>query len=175
MFSEIKEKRRQKALEGWQNTQTVFSSLEGLRSATVILDCRESSYDDCNKEILKYLNSRGIRGKFFYIDLKKYEKDELPITSHDRTLLRSDLDWADIPHGERMDIVLSDPTDVLICLMDSDCFPLEFVIKRSCSHFKIGRHQFDGDPFDIVFEDPAGKKLNQLESFIAISKYLNKF
>ena len=56
-------------------------------------------------------------------------------------------------------------TQVLISLVPSDNWHVEYVVRRSCARFKIGRMQLPGDVFDLVVSDPQGTQYPQSEVF----------
>ena len=56
-------------------------------------------------------------------------------------------------------------TQVLLSLVPSCGWHLEYVVKRSRALFKIGRAQLPGEPFDLVVSDPADTSYPQTEVF----------
>ena len=123
---------------------------------------------------MNYFRSMDIRGAVFFQDFRKIGSEDRLITSIQTTITKKDLDWIGRPSKYKQGVLEEQNPDVFISLIKDPEFAIEYMTKTSKARFKIGRKQMDGNLFDLVISDPAGKNISQLESWEAIKNYLGK-
>lgn len=153
---------------------TEILPLGKIRSYVAIIDVEDNSFDACKTTIMNYFRSLDIKGSVFFQDFRKIGNEDRLITSIQTTITRKDLDWIGRPNKYKMNILEEQNPDLFISLIKEPDFAIEYMARTSKARFKIGRQQLEGNLFDIVISDPAGKEVSQLDCFTAIKSYLNK-
>lgn len=156
------------------NVPTGILSLGQIKSYVAIIDVEDTSYDRCKSEIMNFFRGMDIRGAVFFQDFRKIGSEDRLITSIQTTITKKDLDWIGRPSKYKLGVLEEQNPDVFISLIKEPDFAIEYMTKTSRARFKIGRKQMDGNLFDLVISDPAGKNISQLESWVAIRNYLGK-
>ena len=152
MFDFIKTFFRKRSLRKHSSTvPTEILPLGKIRSYVAIIDVEEQSFDTC----------------------KTGSEDRL-ITSIQTTITKKDLDWIGRPSRYKLNVLEEQAPDLFISLIKNPDFAIEYMARTSKARFKIGRAQMDGNLFDLVISDPAGKEVSQLDCFTAIKGYLTK-
>ncbi|MBR1569364.1 MAG: hypothetical protein IJ651_01350 [Bacteroidales bacterium] len=169
----IKEFLRRRSLKkAASQVPTGLLPLSAVRSAVAFIDVEDPGFDHCKNTIMAFFREQGIKVDIFFFDLRKISKGERLITSITTTVLRKDLNWYDKPSREKTGLLLQGEPDLLISLLPSAHYPLEYLVRSSGARFKVGRDQLSGDVFDLVVKDPADKALSQKEAFDEIVKLL---
>lgn len=155
---------------------TGFIPMSEIRTANVVIDVEEPGFDTLKEDILAWSRSNGIKVSIFFFDFRKLGKDELLLTSIQTTILRKDLDWIGMPDAGKIAPMLEDKSDLFICLVDNSCFATDFLGKCAKARFKIGRHAYKGDVYDMVFSGGAAADLRSdaRKIFSAITEFLVK-
>jgi len=155
-------------------TQTSILPLSKARSYVAVIDVEDTSFDACKTAIMNFFRSKDINGSVFFQDFRKIGSEDRLITSIQTTITKKDLDWIGRPSKYKMNVLKEQNPDIFISLIKEPGFAVEYMARSSNARFKIGRQQMDGNLFDLVVKDPAGKNLSQLDSFMAIKDYLTK-
>ena len=175
MFEFIKSIFRKRSLRKHASTvPTEILPLSKVKSYVAIIDVEDPTFDACKTMIMNYFRSREIFGAVFFQDFRKIGSEDRLITSIQTTITKKDLDWLGRPSKYKLNVLQERNPDVFISLIKEPDFAIEYMTKTSTARFKIGRKQIDGNLFDLVISDPAGKNISQLESFTAIKSYLDK-
>ena len=175
MFEFAKNIFRKRSLRRHASTvPTEILPLNKIKSYVAIIDVEDTSYDTCKSAIMNYFRGMDIRGAVFFQDFRKIGSEDRLITSIQTTITKKDLDWLGRPNKYKMGVLAEQNPDVFISLIKDPDFAIEYMTKTSTARFKIGRKQMDGNLFDLVISDPAGKDISQMDSFNAIRKYLEK-
>ena len=166
---------RRRSLKKYASTvPTGILPLDRIRSAVVLLDVEDTSFDTCKNDIIVFFRDRGIKADIFFVDLRKLTEGERLITSITGTVLKKDLNWFGRPSKEKIAQLSEPEPDLLISLFPKNDFPGEFMAKVSRARFKIGREQLPGNTFDLVIKDPADKQYSEAELFREIVKFFSK-
>lgn len=175
MFEFVKDIFRKSSLKKHASTvPTGILPLSKIKSYVAIIDVEDTTYDTCKSAILNYFRSMDIRGSVFFQDFRKIGSEDRLITSIQTTITKKDLDWLGRPNKYKLGVLDEQNPDLFISLIKEPDFAIEYMTKTSKARFKIGRKQMDGNLFDLVINDPAGKDISQLESWGAIKNYLGK-
>ena len=81
------------------------------------------------------------------------------MTSIDKTFLRKELSWIGTPSLGKAAPMFMEESDLFISLVDNGDFPIDFISKCTKARFKIGRHAYEGDAFDMIFHGGAREEL----------------
>ena len=175
MFEFVKNIFRKRSLRKHASTvPTGILPLNQIKSYVAIIDVEDTSYDTCKSAILNYFRSLDIRGAVFFQDFRKIGSEDRLITSIQTTITKKDLDWLGRPNKYKLGVLEDQNPDLFISLIKNPEFAIEYMARTSTAKFKIGRKQMDGNLFDLIISDPAGKDISQMESFNAIKIYLEK-
>ena len=175
MFEFVKNIFRKRSLRKHASTvPTGILPLNQIKSYVAIIDVEDTSYDTCKSAILNYFRSLDIRGAVFFQDFRKIGSEDRLITSIQTTITKKDLDWLGRPNKYKLGVLDEQNPDLFISLIKNPEFAIEYMARTSKAKFKIGRKQMDGNLFDLIITDPAGKEISQMESFNAIKTYLEK-
>lgn len=175
MFDFVKNIFRKRSLRKHASTvPTGILPLNQIKSYVAIIDVEDTSYDTCKSAILNYFRSLDIRGAVFFQDFRKIGSEDRLITSIQTTITKKDLDWLGRPNKYKLGVLEDQNPDLFISLIKNPEFAIEYMARTSTAKFKIGRKQMDGNIFDLIISDPAGKDISQMESFNAIKIYLEK-
>ena len=175
MFDFIKTFFRKRSLRKPSSTvPTEILPLGKIRSYVAIIDVEEQSFDTCKTAIMTFFRSHNIKGSVFFQDFRKIGSEDRLITSIQTTITKKDLDWIGRPSRYKLNVLEEQAPDLFISLIKNPDFAIEYMARTSKARFKIGRAQMDGNLFDLVISDPAGKEVSQLDCFTAIKGYLTK-
>lgn len=148
---------------------TAILPLSLIRSATVLLDASEPSFEGCEGRIRAYFSRLRIQVKFIYIYLEKLDKGAAAPVDVTQALLLRDLDWCGRPASAKLRSLAGSGTDLFISLCE-DSYPAEFLSCSIPARFKIGR--FPIASFDVVLDGRQGQ--TQEEVFISITELFTK-
>ena len=72
--------------------------------------------------------------------------------------------------------LLNEESDLFVSMIDNADFPIDFLSKCTKAGFKIGRHAYEGDAFDMIFHGGARDELrgNVCRIFEGITEFLEK-
>ena len=166
---------RKRALKRHESkVPTGILPLDKIKTYVAIVDVEDPTCDTCKTAVLNFFRAHNIRGSIFFQDFRKIGSEDRLITSIQTTITKKDLDWIGRPSKYKQGVLEEQNPDVFISLIKDPEFAIEYMTKTSKARFKIGRKQMDGNLFDLVISDPAGKNISQLESWEAIKNYLGK-
>lgn len=177
MLDNIKRYFRNRRLRKYaSDVQTGLLPMSSIRTITAVIDVEESGFDLLKEDILAWGRSIGVKVNIYFFDFRKLGKDELLLTTIDKTLIRKGLDWLDTPNVEKIAPLLNEKTDLLISMVDNGEFPIEFLSKCTKARFKIGRYAFKGHAYDMVVSGGTGEGLNSdsRKIFAEMTDFLTK-
>lgn len=177
MFESIKRFFRDRKLRKHaSDLPTGFLPLQQIHSVNVVIDVEEPGFDLLKEDILAWGRSAGLKVNIYFFDFRKLGKDELLLTTIDKTLLRSGLDWLGTPNVLKLTSLLEEKSDLLISMIDNGDFPIEFLSKCTKARFKVGRHAFKGHAFDMVMSGASNEDLrsDSRRIFQEITEFLLK-
>ena len=150
--------------------------LSDIRTVNVVIDVEEPGFDELKEDILAWGRTVGVRVNIYFFDFRKLGKDELLLTTIDKTLLRKGLDWLGTPNVAKLSSLFDEKSDLLISMIDNGKFQIEFVTKCAKARFKIGRRGYDGHAYDMVVigSETAELRSDSQKIFNAIKDFLNK-
>jgi hypothetical protein len=104
------------------------------------------------------------------------DRNVLLLTTIDKTLLRSGLDWIGTPNIMKLTNLLEEKSDLLILMIDNGDFPIEFLSKCTKARFKVGRRGFKGHAFDLIVSGATNEDLrsDSRKIFQEITEFLLK-
>lgn len=155
---------------------TGFMPLSEISTANVIIDVEEPGFDELKEDILAWGRSTGIKVSIYFFDFRRLGKDELLLTSITNTILRKELDWLGMPELSKISSIIEEKSDLFISMVDNPDFPIDFLTRCAKARFKIGRHEYDGHPFNMIL---TGGETEDLRSesrriFAAITDFMTK-
>ena len=150
--------------------------LKEIRTVNVVIDVEETGFDLLKEDILAWGKSLGIKVNIYFFDFRKLGKDELLLTTIDKTLLRKGLDWLGTPNILKLTNLFEEKSDLLISMIDNGNYPIEFLSKCAKARFKVGRCAFSGHAFDMIVSGAANEDLrsDSRQIFQEITEFLLK-
>jgi hypothetical protein len=124
--------------------------LTEIKTANVVIDVEEPGFDLLKEDILAWGRANKVKVNIYFFDFRKLGKDEILLTTIDKTLLRSGLDWMKTPNVEKIAPLIEEKSDLFLSMIDNGNFPIEFMSKSARARFKVGRKAFDGHAYDMV-------------------------
>ena len=177
MFDTIKRFFRDRKLHKFaSDLPTGFLPMSEIRTANVVIDVEEAGFDLLKEDILAWGKAAGVKVNIYFFDFRKLGKDELLLTTIDKTLLRSGLDWLGTPNVAKLTNLFEEKSDLLISMIDNGEFPIEFFSKCAKARFKVGRHPFKGHAYDLVVSGASNEDLrsDSRRIFQEITEFLLK-
>lgn len=178
MYGLIRDFVRRKRLKKYaSDIETGLVPLAGGSVVNVLIDVEEPGFDELKEDILVWgRKNPGLKVNIYFIDFRRLGKDELLLTSITNTILRKELDWVGMPDMGKIAPLVDEKSDVLISMADRHDFPVDFITRCSKARFKIGRHKYDGHPFDMVLKggETADLRSDARQIFAAITEFLTK-
>ena len=67
-------------------------------------------------------------------------------------------------------------SDLFISMVDNSDFPIDFITRCTKARFKIGRHDYEGHPFDMVLTggETVDMRSEARQIFAAITNFITK-
>ena len=143
--------RRRKIRKNASTIETGLMPVEKISVVNAVIDVQETGFDSLKELILAWGRKKGIKVNIYFFDLRKLKKGEQLLTGIDKTFLRNELSWIGTPSLDKAGPIIHEESDLFISLVDSSEFPIHFLSSCAKAKFKIGRKNYDGDPFDMVF------------------------
>ena len=160
MFDRIKRFFQDRKLRKYaSDLQTGILPMSEIRTVNAVIDVEEPGFDLLKEDILAWGRSAGLKVNIYFFDFRKLGKDELLLTTIDKTLLRKGLDWLGTPNVLKLNNLFEEKSDLLISMIDNGNFPIEFLSKCAKARFKIGRCAFEGHAFDMIVRGSANEDL----------------
>ena len=168
--------RRNRLKKYASDVETGLLPMSQIRTANVVIDVEEPGFDELKEDIMAWGRSNGIRLNIYFLDFRRLGKDELLLTSITNTILKKELDWVGMPEISKVGPLIYEPSDLFISMVDNHDFPIEFIARCAKSRFKIGRHDFEGHPFDMVLTggETADLRSEARQIFAAITEFITK-
>ena len=177
MFDKIKRFFQDRKLRKYMSDlPTGILPLEEIHTVNVVIDVEEPGFDLLKEDILAWGKSLGIKVNIYFFDFRKLGKDELLLTTIDKTLLRKGLDWLGTPNILKLTSLFEEKSDLLISMIDNGNYPIEFLSKCAKARFKVGRYAFSGHAFDMIVSGAANEDLrsDSRQIFQEITEFLLK-
>ena len=177
MFGIIRNFVRKKRIQTYgSNVPTALIPMSQVGTVNVVIDVEEPGFDDLKEDILAWGRSIEAKVNIYFFDFRRLGKDELLLTSITNTLLKKELDWIGMPDLSKIAPLIDEKSDLFISMVDNGNFPIDFVTRCTKARFKIGRHDYEGHPFDMIL---SGGETTDLRSdarqiFAAITEFLTK-
>ena len=168
--------RRKRLKKYTSDIETGLLPMSQIRTANVVIDVEEPGFDELKDAIMAWGRNAGIKINIYFLDFRRIGKDELLLTSITSTILKKELDWIGMPDISKVGPLIYEPSDLLISMVDNHDFPIEFISKCAKSKFKVGRHGFEGHPYDLVLTGGETAELRSEASkiFAAITEFITK-
>lgn len=147
-----------------------------IRSVNVVVDVEEPGFDQLKDAILAWGRTAGVKLNLYFFDFRRLSKDELLLTSITNTLLKKELDWIGMPDLGKIAPLIDEPSDLFISMIDNGDFPIDFVTRCTKARFKIGRHEYEGHPFNMILSggETADLRSEARQIFAAITEFITK-
>ena len=177
MFGLIRNFFRKKRINKYaSDVPTGLVPMSEIRTATVVIDVEEPGFDVLKEDIMAWGRATGVKVSIYFFDFRRLGKDELLLTSITNTILKKELDWAGMPDISKVGPLMYEPSDLFISMVDNHDFPIEFIARCAKARFKIGRHDFEGHPFDMVLTggETADLRSEARQIFTAITEFITK-
>ena len=156
--------------------QTGLLPMSEIRTVNAVVDVEEQGFDLLKEDILTWGRSAGLKVNIYFFDFRKLGKDELLLTTIDKTLLRKGLDWLGTPNVAKLTSLFEEKSDLLISMIDNGDYPIEFLTKCAKARFKVGRCAFPGHAYDMVVRGASNDDLrsDSRKIFQEITEFLLK-
>ena len=156
--------------------ETGLIPLSSIKTANVVIDVEEPGFDVLKDDIMAWGRNTGIKVNIYFFDFRRIGKDELLLTSITNTILKKELDWTGMPDLKKVAGVIEEKSDLFISMVDNGNFPIDFLARCSKARFKIGRHEYDGHPYDMILAggETADLRSEARQIFAAITDFLTK-
>lgn len=177
MYRLIRDFVRRKRIEKYaSDVPTSLVPMSEIRSVNVVVDVEEPGFDDLKDDILAWGRTSGLKVNIYFFDFRRLGKDELLLTSITNTLLKKELDWVGTPDMGKIGPLLDEPSDLFISMVDNGEFPIDFLTRCTKARFKIGRHAYEGNPFNMILSggETADLRSEARQIFAAITDFITK-
>ena len=147
-----------------------------MRTVNVVIDAEEPGFDELKEDILAWGRSSGLKVSIYVFDFRRIGKDELLLTSITNTLLKKELDWVGTPDMSKIGPLIYEQSDLFISMVDNKDFPIEFLTRCTRARFKIGRHDYEDHPFNMILSgsETADLRSESRQIFAAITEFIAK-
>ena len=156
--------------------QTGLLPMSEINTVNVVIDVEEQGFDLLKEDILAWGRSAGVKVNIYFFDFRKLGKDEILMTTIDKTLLRKGLDWLGTPNVAKLTSLFEEKSDLLISMIDNGNYSIEFLSKCARARFKVGRYAFPGHAYDMVVRGASSEDLrsDSRKIFQEITEFLIK-
>lgn len=151
--------------------KTALRSIEGLRSATVLLDVAQTPrLLEFRDKLYEWFFLNGIHARFFYLDFRKPKKNMLMLSAPTDTFTLKNLSWfTKMPKLKECNPDFFLPCDLFVSFVSTESYPLRFLSAAIPSSFKIGAVSDASYPYDLMI--PAS---NPDEMLVCLKDILSK-
>ena len=177
MYRLIRNFVRRKRLEKYtSDIVTGFVPMSEIKSVNVVIDVEEPGFDELKEDILAWGRATGLKVSIYFLDFRRLGKDELLLTSITNTLLKKELDWVGMPDLGKIAPLIDEQSDLFISMVDNGDFPIDFITRCTKARFKIGRHDYEGHPFNMILSggETAELRSEAKQIFAAITEFITK-
>ncbi len=169
----IKNSFRKKALSrNRSGVPTSMLPLREVRTAAVVIDAEDTSFDACKQAVQAFCRENGIKAEIFFFDFSRVGSSDRLMTSVTNTILAKDLNWYGKPSPEKMKLLADCAPDMFVSLVDNAAFPIHFMAACCPARFKVGRKQLPGNVFDMVAADSPERTSSEEEIFGHIKRII---
>lgn len=132
--------------------KTSLRPIEGLRSATVLLDVSQTPHMlEFRDNLHDWFFRKGIRATFYYLDFRKPSKDRLALSTPAETFGLKDLSWfTQTPDLKKCNSGFLYPCDLFVSFVGTESYPLRFLSAAIPASFKIGAVNDTSYPYDLI-------------------------
>lgn len=132
--------------------KTALRPIEGLRSATVLLDVTQTPHLlEFRDGLHDWFFRRGIRAHFFYLDFRKPGKNMLLYSTPAETFFLKNLSWfTRTPDLAKCHSDFLKPCDLFVSFVNTESYPLRFLSAAIPASFKIGAVSDASYPYDLI-------------------------
>lgn len=168
--------RRKRTEKHASDLATGLIPMSEIKSVNVVVDVEEPGFDQLKEDILAWGRTAGIKTNIYFFDFRRLGKDELLLTSITNTLLKKELDWIGMPDLAKVAPLIEEPSDLFISMIDNGDFPIDFLTRCTKARFKIGRHDYEGHPFNMILSgsETAELRSESRQIFAAITEFITK-
>lgn len=158
------------------NIETGFIPLSEINSINVIINVEEPGFDELKDDILSWGKTIGKKINIYFFDFRKLGKDELLLTSIANTIIKRELDWTGMPDFAKIGPLVEEKSDLLISMIDNHDYPIDFLARCTKARFKIGRHAYEGHPYNMTIVSREAEELRSeaRQIFSAITEFITK-
>ena len=177
MFEVIKKFfRKRKIRKHASKVETTFLPLEQISTASFVIDVQETLFDLLKEDILTWCRKKGIKANIYFFDFRKLNKGEQLMTSIDKTFLRKELNWIGCPTHEKVMPMLQEECDLFVSMVDNGEFPIDFISRCIPARFKVGRFDYPGNEFNMIFSGNGNEdlKFDSRQIFAGLTDFLEK-
>lgn len=132
--------------------KTGLRSIEGLKTATVLLDVTQTPrLLEFRDKLYEWFFLKGIHARFFYIDFRKPKKNMLLVSAPADTFSLKTLSWyTQTPKLKECNPAYFQPCDLFVSFVSTESFPLLFLSAAIPASFKIGAVSDASYPYDLI-------------------------
>ena len=177
MYRLIRDFVRRKRIQKYASSvESGLVPMSDIRSVNVVIDVEEPGFDVRKEDILAWGRTSGLKVNIYFFDFRRLGKDELLLTSITNTLLKKELDWVGTPDLGKISPLLDETSDLFISMIDNGDFPIDFLTRCTKARFKIGRHAYEGHPFNMILSggETADLRSDARKIFAAITEFITK-
>lgn len=177
MFGLIRNIVRRNRLKKYaSDIETGLLPMSQIGTVNVVIDVEEPGFDELKDDILAWGRTAGVKLSLYFLDFRRLGKDELLLTSITNTLLKKELDWVGMPDLGKIASLMGAESDLFISMVDNSDFPIDFITRCTKARFKIGRHDYEGHPFDMVLTggETVDMRSEARQIFAAITNFITK-
>lgn len=168
--------RRKRTEKYASDVATGLIPMSEIKSVNVVVDVEEPGFDQLKEDVLAWGRTAGVKLNLYFFDFRRLGKDELLLTSITNTLLKKELDWIGMPDLAKVAPLIEEPSDLFISMIDNGDFPIDFLTRCTKARFKIGRHDYEGHPFNMILSgsETAELRSESRQIFAAITEFITK-
>lgn len=163
----FKEHIQKKALNKIERKRVpMFYSIHDIKSLCFVLNLDEENIMQTIKKLIDLLDSRSIRFKAIAFNNHKNFYQEAMLDYRIKVISSKKLKYGDIPRKQDLDYITGETFNTFIDFGAYYFFPNEYVARATDAEFKIGRCNYDANPYDLVLENQNGNSRDFLNSII---------
>lgn len=158
------------------DVETGLIPMSEISTVNIVIDVEEPGFDVLKDDIMAWSKGKDFKVNLYFFDFRRLGKDELLLTSITNTLLKKELDWVGMPDLSKIAPLLEEKSDLFISMVDNANFPIDFVARCTKARFKIGRHEYDGHPYNMILAggETADLRSEARQIFAAITDFITK-
>ena len=151
----------QKEIEG-KSRMVIAKNFDDIQKIGIVFNVAD---EDDFKRIKKYISFFREEGVKKVIAIGYYDRKISPHyllpTLELNFLNKKDLNWYFLPQSHEVNTFINSDFDVLIDLLQGECFPMKFVLAKTKSRMKIGRFSEENkDLYDLMIDADESKDMD---------------